>query len=49
MAVRTAMMPIVVSTGLRLALVSIPMAVIGFGVVDLRDRDRRRDADLRWS
>ena len=47
-AVRTAMMAMVVSTGIRSAVLVVPMAVIGFGVVDPRDRDRRRDDDRRW-
>ena len=36
-AVRTAMMAMVVSTGLRPAVLVVPMVVIGFGVVDPGD------------
>ena len=47
-AVLTAMRAMVVSIGLSRAVLGVPVAVVGFGVVDPRDRDRRRDDDLRW-
>ena len=53
-AVRTAIMAMVVSTGLRRAVLVVPivviaMVVIAVGVVDPRDRARRRGDDRRWS
>jgi hypothetical protein len=43
------MMAMVVPTGLRPAVLMVPVAFVGFGVVDLRDRGGRRVDDRRWS
>ena len=43
------MMAMVVSTGMRPAVLMVPVAFAGFGAVALRDRGGRRVDDQRWS